>query len=190
MHSMHKPAKLKFHSSEKWVAMRGYKGADGQRYAISNFGRAIAFWNEFDFGYFLKCSLLRNYPGIHLRKNGAGTSFLVHRLVAEHFCTKPSARHKYVLHIDHKKENNYYTNLTWATIEETIAHKLRDPNFLKSRAESRGKGHKLTVDRVKIIKRKLKEGKTKPKLIAKQFGISGTLLQRIKAGTNWGHVTI
>jgi len=190
MHSIHKPAKLKFHSSEKWVALRGFKGADGQRYAISNFGRTIAFWKEFDFGYFLKSSMLRNYPGIHLRKTGTGKSFLVHRLVAEHFCKKPGTKYKYVLHIDHKKENNYYRNLKWATLEETIAHKLRDPNFLKSRAEFRGKGHKLTVDRVKIIKRKLKEEKTKPKLIAKQFGISGTLLQRIKAGTNWGHVKI
>ena len=187
---MHKPAKLKFHSSEKWIAIRGFKGADGQRYAISNFGRAIAFWNEFDFGYFLKCSLLRNYPGVNLRKKGKGTSFLVHRLVATHFCKKPSAKYKYVLHSDHKKENNYYQNLKWATLEETIAHKLRDPNFLKSRAEFRGKGHKLTVDRVKIIKRKLMEGKTRTKLIAKQFGISETQLNRIRAGTNWGHVKI
>jgi hypothetical protein len=190
MHSKLKPQKLKFHSSEKFATLRGFKGADGQRYAISNFGRVVAYWDDYDFGYFLKYSYIGKYPGIQLRKNGAGKGFLVHRLVAEHFCDKPSARHKFVLHTDHKKENNYYRNLKWATLEETIIHKQKDPNYINSRAEKTGKGHKLTTDRVKLIKRKLAEGKTRMKIIAKQFGISEMQLYRIKSGINWGHVEI
>lgn len=190
MHSVRKPEKLKFHSSEKWAPLKGFKGIDGQRYAVSNFGRVIAYWDTFDYGYFMKYSYIKEYPGIQLRKNGTGKGFLVHRLVAEHFCNKPSPKHKFVLHKDHKKENNYYQNLKWATLEETTLHKQQDPNYLNSRVKVTGRGLKLTVDRVKLIKRKLAEGKTRMRIIAKQFGISEMQLYRIKAGINWAHVTI
>ncbi|MCI0751381.1 MAG: NUMOD4 domain-containing protein [Flammeovirgaceae bacterium] len=178
---------MKFHSPEKWATLRGYKGADGQRYAVSNFGRIIAYWDTFNNGYFMKYSFNGKYPGIQLRKAGTGKGFLVHRLVAEHFCKKPSSKHKIVLHADHKKENNHYQNLKWATAEEAIAHMKKDPNYIKARL---GKGHKLTIDRVKLIKRKLQEGKTRIKILCKQFGISDTMINRIKTGENWGHVKI
>ncbi len=180
--------KLKFHSTEKCVTLRGYKGKDGQRYALSNFGRIIAFWETHDNGYFLKYSYIKNYPGIQLRKNGDPTGFLVHRLVAEHFCEKPSAAHRFVIHLDHKKENNYYRNLKWVTMAEMHAHMVKDPNYIQSKTAHTGRGHKLTVDRVKLIKRKLAEGKTRMKIIARQFGISEMQLYRIKSGQNWGHV--
>lgn len=182
--------KLKFHSSEKWETLRGFKGSDGQRYAISNFGRVISFWGTHDTGYFLKYSYIKNYPGIQLRKDGASKGFLVHRLVAQHFCEKPTAAHRFVIHHDHKKENNYYRNLKWVTKNEMHAHMVKDPNYIKSKAEFSGRGQKLTSDRVKLIKRKLAEGKTRMKIIAKQFGISEMQLYRIKSGINWGHVKI
>jgi hypothetical protein len=188
MHTKHKPKKLTFHSTEKWVSIRGYKGADGQRYAISNFGRAIAYWEDFNFGYFLRYSYIGKYPGVNLRKNGKGKAFFIHRLVAEHFCNRPSTANKYVIHLDYKKENNYYKNLKWATRETWGAHMLEDPNYKKTRAEFTGRGHKLTTERVKMIKRKLKDGKTRMKIIAKQFGISEMQLYRIKVGINWAHV--
>ncbi len=190
MHSKHKPGKLKFYSSEKWALIKGFKGTDGQRYAVSNYGRVIAYWNDFNTGYFLKTSFLRNYPGIQFRNKGTGKSFLVHRLVAQYFCEKKNTTHKFVIHLDHKKENNYYRNLKWVTHGECIQHMKKDPNYIKSKPQFRGHGLKLTSDRVKLIKRKLSEGKTRKKLIAKQFGISVTLIDRIKAGTNWGHVKV
>ncbi len=190
MHTQHKPKKLKFFSSEKWATLKGFKGADGQRYAISNFGRVIAYWNDFDFGYFMKFSAIRNYPGIQLRNKGKGKGFLVHRLVAQHFCEKKSAAHRFVIHLDHKKENNYFLNLKWVTRPEASAHMLKDPNYVNSRTAKTGRGQKLTVDRVKLIKRKLAEKKTRMKMIAKQFGISEMQLYRIKAGINWAHVKI
>jgi len=190
MSTPRKIEKLKFHSSEKWATLRGFKGGDGQRYAISNFGRIIAFWKTHDSGYFMKHSYIKNYPGIQLRKVGASKGFLVHRLVAQHFCEKPSASHRIVIHLDHKKENNYYRNLKWVTLAEAHAHMVKDPNYLQSKAQYSGRGQKLTIDRVKLIKRKLVENKTRMKMIAKQFGISEMQLYRIKAGINWGHVTI
>lgn len=188
MSTRKKIEKLKFHSTEKVITLRGYKGNDGQRYAITNFGRIIAFWDEHNNGYFLKYSYIKNYPGIQLRKDGETTGFLVHRLVAQHFCEKPSAAHRYVIHLDYKKENNYYRNLKWVTLDEKHAHMIKDPNYLQSKAKFTGRGHKLTIDRVKLIKRKLAEGKTRMKIIAKQFGISEMQLYRIKSGKNWGFV--
>lgn len=182
--------KLKFHSSEKWVTLRGFKGSDGQRYAISNFGRVVAFWETHDNGYFLRYSYIKNYPGIQLRKNGSSKGFLVHRLVAEHFCEKPSGSHKFVIHLDHKKENNYYRNLKWATKAEKDVHMVKDPNYKQSKAEFSGRGQKLTTERVKLIKKKLAEGKTRMKILSKQFGISEMQLYRIKSGQNWAHVKI
>lgn len=190
MSTPRKIQKLKFHSSEKLETIKGFKTIDGQRYAISNFGRVVAFWGSHDNGYFMKYSYIKQYPGIQLRKNKKSYGFLVHRLVAEYFCERPSAAHKFVIHLDHKKENNYYRNLKWVTHNEKHAHMVKDPNYLKSKAEYSGRGQKLTTDRVKLIKRKLAEGKTRMKIIAKQFGISEMQLYRIKSGKNWGHVKV
>ncbi|MCU0356960.1 MAG: NUMOD4 domain-containing protein [Cyclobacteriaceae bacterium] len=190
MSTFRKIEKLKFYASEKWETIRGYKGGDGQRYAISNYGRIVAYWDKFDNGYFLKYSFIKEYPGIQLRKGGESKGHLVHRLVAEYFCNRPSAAHRFVIHLDHKKDNNYYRNLKWTTKAEMHAHMVKDPAYLQSKAQYSGRGQKLTIDRVKLIKRKLAEGKTRMKIIAKQFGISEMQLYRIKSGKNWGHVKI
>jgi hypothetical protein len=71
-----------------------------------------------------------------------------------------------------------------------LAHMIKDPNYIQSKAQYSGRGQKLTTDRVKMIKRKLAAGKTRMKILAKQFGISEMQLYRIKSGANWGHVTI
>ncbi len=190
MHSKHKPQKLKFHSSERWTTLRGFKGADGQRYAISDFGRAIAYFGELDFGYFLKIGLVGRYLGIVLNKNRKSSPQFIHRSVAKFYCEKPSAKHNFVIHKDFNRDNNYYQNLVWVNAEGLRQHMLKHPNYKKSRVESHGTGLKLTADRVKIIKRKLAENKTRVRILAKQFNISDTMMYRIKAGTNWGHVKI
>jgi DNA invertase Pin-like site-specific DNA recombinase len=90
-----------------------------------------------------------------------------------------------VIHLDHDKFNNVVTNLRWATKEEAWKH------FKSSeRYKEPTKGKKLTADRVRIIKKKLLEGKTKQSLLAKQFGLSEMGIYRIKTGKSWRHVTI
>jgi len=66
----------------------------------------------------------------------------------------------------------------------------KDINYIQSKPQYRGRGLKLTPERVKIIKQRLASGKTRVRILAKQFGVSDTVLYRIKAGTNWGHVKI
>jgi len=41
---------------------------------------------------------------------------------------------------------------------------------------------------VRLIRKKINEGKTRMKMIAKQFKISEMQLYRIKVGENWGWV--
>jgi hypothetical protein len=190
MQSRLTPGKVKFLPAEKWSPLKGYKGANGQRYAVSNHGRIVAYWNRFNYGYIMKFSFISNYPGIQLRKNGTGKGFLVHRLVAGHFCSKPSAKHRYVVHLDYEKENNHHKNLKWVTLEEKGAHQRANPNASKAWATEKGKGHKLTIDKVKLIKKKLKEGKTTIVQLSKLFKVSDTMLTRIKNGQNWAGVTV
>ena len=49
-------------------------------------------------------------------------------------------------------------------------------------------GKKLTASKVKLLKDCLRKGKTKKKILAKQFGISMTQVKRIERGENWKEI--
>lgn len=56
------------------------------------------------------------------RRNGKQYSYLVHRVVADHFCERPSSAHNIVHHIDGNKENNHWSNLEWVTASQNTKH--------------------------------------------------------------------
>lgn len=118
---------------------------------------------------------------------------LVHRLVAQFWCHKPSHQHSLVIHKDFNKLNNHYTNLAWATMEETISHQQFSPNVIADKEKRQGGmlarfgNQKLTVPRVMLIKKRLLEGRTMRQL-AKQFKVTETQIARIKRGENWANV--
>lgn len=85
-------------------------------YEISNFGRVS------NFRKMLKTYLINSgYVAIKLRKDGKPTSFLVHRLVAEHFVPNPDGKPE-VNHIDGDKGNNRADNLEWVSRSENLSH--------------------------------------------------------------------
>jgi hypothetical protein len=176
--------KLKFYSSEKVLSLPFGKTRSGLRYAITNYGRAISYLETPEEGRFLKHSLIRGYPALSFAKKTGSETFLVHRLVAEHFLRKPSAQHRFVIHLNHKKEDNYVNNLKWATAEE------KNRSIVNDRKETESGNYKLTADRVRMIKKKMLKGNNRLKTIAKQFGVSDMQIHRIKTGENWGHVKI
>lgn len=70
----------------------------------------------------------------------------------------------------------------------TTADNVRD--MLERRRQPRGEQHasaKLTIDKVRVIKRRLAEGQSMNKL-AHEFGISQTTISNIKHGRYWAFV--
>jgi len=118
---------------------------------------------------------------------------LIHRLVADYFCTPKSPKHTVVGHLDYDKMNNKASNLKWMTPAENYKHQQSSPYVIAEKKDrvtlykDHPRGAKLTVDKVRAIKQSLKEGK-KIESLAKKFKISDTQILRIKRGENWGSV--
>jgi HNH endonuclease/NUMOD4 motif len=174
-----------------------------RRYMVSNMGRVASFSTDLHTdGYILKLGIgtaasgakisLKTYTkGEELTRYGLPRSVIknlslnVHNLVAEAFIGPPGEDEVQVIHLDHDKFNNHVSNLRWATKDDAWEHAKKSMTF-----KPRLVGKKLTIDRVRLIKRKLAEGKTKQGLLAKQFGLSEMGIYRIKTGKSWKEVTI
>lgn len=117
---------------------------------------------------------------------------LIHRLVADHFLKKPTAKQTIVSHLDHDKLNNRASNLRWMTIEENYEHQKSSPHVIsdkKDRLERRSTNSntKLTVTKVMLLKKLIKEDKPVKQLV-KTFKVTETQILRIKRGENWGDI--
>jgi hypothetical protein len=185
---------MKYLNGEKWVTLPAHKSAYGELYAISSHGRLVKYKGKLDEGTILKCSMQEGYPIWRTRKNGEHYHVLIHRLVAKHFLPKPGKNQNIIIHLNYKKTDNHFKNLKWVTQAESIAHQQNSPAVKKLRKymrENPGEANnaKLTVDKVKQIKRLLKDGKTL-KFIATKFGVSDMQVHRIKTGENWSSVKV
>jgi hypothetical protein len=179
--------KLKFNPTEKVEVLPIRRTLKGHRYAVTNQGRVIRFSTTPAEGEFIKQYLISaDYPCVFIQYNGKRTNQMVHRLVAKMFLPKPGRNQVFVIHKDRNKNNNHVSNLKWVSKEDHLKHAMESPAWKASYRKARR--YKLTEDRVKIIKRKLREGKTRMKVLAKQFGITDMQLYRIKSGENWGWV--
>jgi hypothetical protein len=181
-------------SGETWQPLHfnGYKILR-RKYAVSSSGRAASYLNDMHTdGKVLNGSLTSGYRtlNLHLEK-GNGTIYL-HREIAKIFCRKNSPKHKYVIHINHKKEDNHSANLKWATLQEVASHQQSSPKKIayKKRQANKTEGLKLNATKVKAIKEAIKNPKRKLtyKLMAAKYGVSEMTLYRIKSGENWGRV--
>lgn len=183
--------------NEKWVSIVFDDVENPPRYEVSNYGRLRSFQTSTRPGQptgaegtIIKGSVIQGYRSLNIRSSGKTLNRYVHKLVAEHFVTRKQVSQTFVIHLDHDKQNNYYQNLRWVTKEEMIEHNRNNPN-LKNRVVPRTtRNYKLTETKVKIIKKLLRNDKNRLKMIAKQFGITHTQLNRIRSGENWKHVTI
>lgn len=119
---------------------------------------------------------------------------LIHRLVAEYFCHKPSEEYVFVGHIDFDKLNNHYSNLVWMTKEESNRHRVGHQTLpaevieQKRLAIRNSKVTKLTVTKVMLLKKLLNQGKPMRTLV-KQFKVTETQIRRIQKGENWADVS-
>lgn len=160
------------------------------RYEVSNFGRLRSFQNKVK-REILKGSVIQGYKSLNIRlPKGKSFNRYVHKLIAETFVEKPSIDHKFVIHLDFDKQSNHYENLKWATKDEMVAHNKLNPADINKPIPKRTKNYKLTETKVRLIKKMLQHDNTRLKMIAKQFGITHTQLNRIRSGENWGYVKI
>ncbi|GAB4023490.1 HNH endonuclease [Spirosoma koreense] len=186
--------------NEKWIPIV-FEGIENPpHYEVSNYGRLRSFQSSSAnragseapsvSSKLIKGSIIQGYRSLNIRSQGKTLNRYVHKLVAEHFVGRDNSDQTFVIHLDHDKQNNYYQNLRWVTKNEMIEHNRQNP-YLKNRSLPRQtRNYKLTESKVKIIKKLLLNDKNRLKMIAKQFGITHTQLNRIRSGENWKHVTI
>ena len=174
--------------NEEWKIIEfDKKIADNEHFKISNYGRIINCKSEKEF--LVNKVFTNGYQTLSLKqkKNGKSTSKYVHKLVAQHFLEKNDG--VFVIHLNYDKKDNHLENLKWATKREKELHQFNHPDWeeiVKRRSKNIGK---LNEGKVKIIKRQLKNNRTRIKMIAKRFGVSDMQIHRIKTGENWGSVT-
>lgn len=164
-----------------------------KKYAVSSTGRAASYSKEItEDGKILNGSLTSGYRTLNLHlENGNGTIYL-HREIAKLFCKKASPKFKYVIHINHKKEDNSFKNLKWATLDEVGSHQQSSPQKIayKKKQASKTEGLKLNVAKVKTIKDAINNPKRKLtyRQMAEKYNVSEMTLYRIKSGENWAKV--
>ena len=181
---------LKVLKGEHWKKLKLKPNKNQKSYSISDLGRIASYKTTLEEGMILKARPTQGYPSVTITSAEGKHNLYIHRLVGQYFCKQKSPKYRFVLHKDHKKENNKATNLVWATQEQQIEHAKKDPNVLKHISPE--KGLKLTADKVRQIKQELFNSKKTPTLkkLAKKYRVSDMQIHRIKTGENWSHVKI
>lgn len=185
---------IKKHPGETWkqVLFNGHKQFR-KKYAVSSLGRAASYNTDVETdGKLLSGSLTSGYRTLNLHvKNGNGTIY-IHREVARLFCKKISPRYKYVIHVNHKKKDNHFRNLQWATLDMVSTHQQKSPEKIayKIRQANRTVGLKLNAGQVKTIKHILNDPKRSItyRQLALRYKVSEMTLYRIRSGENWGRI--
>ena len=164
-----------------------------RKYALSSHGRIASYVTDVTAdGKLLEGSLTTGYRTLNLHRPGNNETLYIHRELARLFLPKPSAKHKYVIHVNHNKLDNSVKNLKWATLDEMIEHQQSSPAKIayKKVQANRTEGLKLNATQVKAIKKVLsdKNRKITIKRLAEKYGVSEMTMYRIKSGENWGRV--
>jgi hypothetical protein len=120
-------------------------------------------------------------------------TYNVHRLVLETFVPRPDQNTLQVNHKDGNKENNSLENLEWCTASENQLHAYK--YNLKGKGSKAGMA-KLDENKVLEIKKRLKNNQENIaknklyKLIAKDYGVTGTSIKWIDKERTWRHVQL
>ena len=176
----------------KQIEFKGHKQLR-KKYAVSSHGRAVSYSADaLKDGKLLNGSVTSGYKTLNLHVENSNGTIYIHREVAKHFCKKPSPKHKFVIHVNHKKQDNSYKNLKWATLETVGSHQQNSPEKIayKKRQANRTVGLKLNATQVKKIKDTINNPKRKLtyKQLAAKYDVSEMTLYRIKSGENWGRI--
>ena len=153
-------------------------------YQISNCGRVKSSKRKGTLGGIMKPQPdTKGYLRIRIHKNNVGSTYKIHRLVAQHFIPNPQNKPQ-VNHLDRVKTNNNDWNLEWATSKENAIHKHKTLNV---------KGEKnnfsiLTEKEVLEIRSKYIPHKYTLKMLANEYKVSKSAITMIVTNRNWKHL--
>jgi len=176
---------------EVWSGIEGFPS-----YQVSNLGRVRSLdkWAnhrrgaQFIKGKILKPELTkRGYYAVTLYSIGKNvrSHCCIHVLVAKSFVLNTSNK-PFVNHNDGCKTNNISSNLEWATNSENVQHAF-DTKLTIALKGSQCHISKLKEDQIITIRERIKN-KEPHALIAKDYGVSKSLISHIKRGKAWNHV--
>jgi len=161
-------------NAEKWLSLYDFPG-----YEVSNWGRVKKN------GVIKKDNKPHNtgYLKLNLGLNGRGCGLYIHRAVWENFVQKIPNGHN----INHKngiKTDNRLENLECVTLLDNIKHYKY--NLCKYRGEKVNTS-KLTEQKVKEIRKRKTLGESSL-ILAKEFGVCRSTVNRLLTGCYWRHV--
>jgi len=181
--------KVRSFPSEVWVKLKTKAPTKKVYYAFSNYGRIKSTNKLSGKEFLLKGSILKRSGlktlNIWLEGN-LRQSFYIHKLVANEFIEN-EGNHKFLIHLDGDKLNNHSKNIKWVSREELTADQIKRGIYDRPHRKP-SVNTKMTESKVRLLRKRLKAGKTKRKILAKSFNITETQLRRIESGENWGHV--
>lgn len=180
---------------ELWKQIPLKKGSTTRNYAVSTHGRLASFDDNMNDKLVLKLHNSSGFPRIGVNINGKSKAIFPHHAIGAVFLKKHNPKCKYVIHLDHNKENNHISNLKWATPKEQIEHNKKSPHVLKAiknKIYTGGTAKKLDEKKVTALKKEIWNPKRKltMKQLAEKYGIAEMNLYRIKSGELWFHVHV
>ena len=180
--------KVRTYWNEEWKIIETKASTKEKNYYISNYGKVKSVNKKTGIEKELKGSLgKQGYRILNLKlKDDVRQGFYLHRLVGKYFIESPNESKEFLVHIDQNLQNNYFKNLKWLSRKE-LGERWKKLGIYKN-LNIKNPKTKMTISKVKLLKQRLKKGKTKKRILAKQFDISVTQVNRIVSGENWGHV--
>jgi len=171
---------------EEWKPIPGYEGY----YHISNKGVVISDYREVEgrngvLTGKIKATRRGRYETITLYRDGVGTGFLIHRLVAMTFLPNPFFK-KEINHIDGDRFNNRLDNLEWVTRKENSIHSTHVLKKNRGENNSRSKLNEHDVIQIKLM---LLAGHKQTE-IGHLFNVTNHAIHRIAHGYNWSWLDI
>jgi len=158
----------------------------GNRYAVSNHGRIMAFYSKSSGKMNPKIMNPALDGSGYLRTVLYGKTIKVHRIVAEVFIENKENKQT-INHINGIKTDNHIQNLEWNTHSENCLHSFKIGLQLKKNGELNGMA-KITEEIVKEIRAKFKPLVYGRKKLAQEYGLKEHHIKDIVTKRTWKHV--